>query len=140
MRKSTPLAAAILSTMASVVALAGPATAGPAASVIVPEQLQITITPLSNTPGLPSGPVSALLTCDPVGGSHRYAERACADLEAAKGDIAAVAPQPGAACLAVWRPVQISVTGRWRGQAIDFSQTQPEISCARVSHGYIFMI
>lgn len=78
------------------------------------------------------------LTCGPDGGTHPYAKEACAEIDAARGDIAAVPPLPNHGCLDVWDPVLIGVTGKWRGQEVLFSAFESNRGCAAISHGHIF--
>jgi hypothetical protein len=132
MRKLVLVAVALTSAMASGLLAVGPAAAA------APDLLKITISPTLTSPADQSA--AATLTCDPVGGTHKYAAEACADIAAAKGVIAAIPPRAGMACLPVWRPVEIKVTGVWKGLLIDFSETQTDISCAHIAHGYVFNI
>ncbi|MFC0528497.1 SSI family serine proteinase inhibitor [Phytohabitans kaempferiae] len=78
------------------------------------------------------------LTCDPEGGTHPYAKEACAEIDGARGDIAAVPRLPGYGCLDEWDPVLIGVTGRWRGQEVLFSSFESNRGCAAIRHGHIF--
>jgi hypothetical protein len=123
--------------LAAIVAGLGAATPA-AAATAVPAQLRIVITPLGLTGSPPGKTISATLTCDPIGGTHSHAAQACKDIAAAKGDIAAIPPQPMMGCLAVWQPVSITVRGTWSDKTIDFSGTDSNASCARISHGYVF--
>lgn len=135
MRRITVAVAALLSTMVAVAAFA----AAPAAAS-THSSLRITITPLATSSGVASSSVSALLQCDPPGGTHPYAEKACADIEAVHGDIAAIKPMPDRYCLAVWQPVKISVQGVWRWQKIDFGEIHSNLGCAMISHGHVFYL
>jgi hypothetical protein len=78
------------------------------------------------------------LTCAPDGGTHPHVKEACAEIDAARGDIGSVPSLPGHACPDVWDPVLIGVTGKWRGQEVLFSAFESNAGCAAISHGHIF--
>lgn len=78
------------------------------------------------------------LTCDPVGGTHPLAEKACADIEAAGGDIAAIPWLPGYGCVDEWDPVLIGVTGTWRGKEVLYSSFQSNRCYGKIRHGHVF--
>ncbi|TMQ93454.1 hypothetical protein ETD83_25650 [Actinomadura soli] len=83
-------------------------------------------------------PRYATLTCDPIGGTHKNAKAACAELALAIGDISKVPPQR-AFCLAVWIPVDAAATGSWKGVPIKpFSETITNDACASISYGHVF--
>ncbi|WUH96285.1 subtilase-type protease inhibitor [Spirillospora sp. NBC_00431] len=83
-------------------------------------------------------PRYATLTCEPAGGTHKNAAKACAELALAGGDIAKVPPQQGG-CLQVWIPVDAAAAGDWRGVPIKpFSRTITNDGCARIAHGHVF--
>jgi hypothetical protein len=84
----------------------------------------------------PSGTVT--LTCGPEGGTHPATKEACAEIDKAAGDIAAVPPLPGQGCTGVWDPVLIGVTGKWQGKEVLFSSFESNEGCARIRHGHIF--
>ena len=140
MRKLIMIIIVVLSASVSGLAFSGPAvaaTVGPAVAA-GPAALQLTITPLSSGPGVPGVLMSVTLTCGPAGGTHPYPEQACADIAAANGSIAAVPPRAGLGCLALWQPVEISASGIWGGKVVAFKETQANVGCARISHGYVF--
>jgi hypothetical protein len=78
------------------------------------------------------------LTCDPVGGTHPHAKEACAEIDAAGGDIAAVPGLPGYGCVDEWDPVLIGVTGTWRGKEVLFSSFESNRCYGAISHGHVF--
>jgi hypothetical protein len=82
-------------------------------------------------------PIVVQLSCDLVGNTHPYPAEACAEIEAANGDISAIPPQD-AACIAVWQPVEISVNGIVEGQVVEWSATESNEACAAISHGHLF--
>jgi hypothetical protein len=65
------------------------------------------------------------LTCDPDGGNHPNADAACAEIEAAGGDLAALPGEPGVLCTYIYDPVTVTATGTWRGQEVNYQQTFP---------------
>lgn len=71
----------------------------------------------------PDGEVvdTCTLTCDPAGGSHPNAEKACAQLSAAGGDIAAIPPEDRA-CPRIFDPVVLLAEGTWNGEDRGFKQ------------------
>lgn len=110
--------AAALAAMA-VLAQAAPAQArGPAAAYL------LTVTP-EHGPG-----TTRSLWCDPDGGTHDAASRACDQLEAANGVVARIPAQPGA-CTLEHAPVRVRADGRWHGQPRHFARTYPN-RCAAV--------
>src|SRR5512142_2468386 len=140
MRSIAKAAAIGLSIVAASLALTGnPASAGQVQPTTSTLLLTIS-TPI--TAGSTSGgvAVSAWLTCDPAGGDHPTPLNACADLAAAGGDVAAVPPLKGWGCVGLWDPVQISAVGTWRGQPVNFKAMVSNSGCARISHGYVFML
>jgi subtilisin inhibitor-like len=79
---------------------------------------------------------SATLTCLPTGGTHPYAELACADLMAAGGDISKIAPVPGhIMCPPVYIPYQLKAVGWWGWRPINYSRTAANDCDARAAAG-----
>ena len=64
---------------------------------------------------------SCTLTCEPAGGSHPNPEEACAQLAAAKGDIAGIPPR-NTVCPRIFDPVVLMAEGIWRGEERSFKQ------------------
>ncbi|MFF4269653.1 SSI family serine proteinase inhibitor [Streptomyces sp. NPDC001536] len=62
-----------------------------------------------------------LLLCDPPQGHGRAAE-ACAELEAADGDIAAL-PVKDTNCPMIYAPVTARAQGQWNGRPVDYTET-----------------
>ncbi|MFI0406957.1 SSI family serine proteinase inhibitor [Actinomadura sp. 3N508] len=120
-----------MSLVAGGVAVASPAVAaGPAGS---PTELKLSVIPQES-----GRPRYATLTCDPVGGTHKNAAAACAELALADGDISKVPPQRGG-CLQVWIPVDAAATGYWKGAPVKpFSKTITNDGCARIYYGHVF--
>jgi hypothetical protein len=80
----------------------------------------------------------ATLTCDPPGGSHPYAAKACEQLSQANGHIEEIPEDPGP-CPLIFDPVVATAVGVWRGEPRTFAQ-QYGNSCAaiRATGGVVF--
>ncbi|MFC4910860.1 SSI family serine proteinase inhibitor [Actinomadura gamaensis] len=77
--------------------------------------LRLTVSYPANTL---SGTRTVVLSCDPAGGSHPQAARACADLRAHHG---AVDHDPAEGiCPMIYRPVIARAVGRWHDRAVSF--------------------
>jgi hypothetical protein len=83
-------------------------------------------------------PRIAVLTCDPVGGTHPAATEACANLSTANGHFDAIHEQQAHACPMIYQPVTAKATGTWRGQPIDFAQTYPNRCTLESQTGSVF--
>ncbi|MGH3738732.1 MAG: SSI family serine proteinase inhibitor [Micromonosporaceae bacterium] len=57
----------------------------------------------------------ATVNCAPTGGSHPAPRRACGQLDAARGEIAAI-PATGDLCTTEYRPATVTASGIWRGE------------------------
>ena len=62
------------------------------------------------------------LTCEPTGGAHPRAAKACAALAKVAGDPARLTAKP-AMCTLEYAPITAEITGTWRGRAVDWSHT-----------------
>lgn len=65
-----------------------------------------------------SGTRAVTLRCDPPGGGHPAAARACAELEASGGKFEH--PPDGRMCTAVHAPVIARAEGQWNGEPVRF--------------------
>jgi hypothetical protein len=65
-----------------------------------------------------SGTHAVTLRCDPPGGRHPDAARACGELEESGGEFAH-APD-GRVCTAIYAPVVAQAKGRWHGRPVSF--------------------
>lgn len=93
---------------------------------------------LSVNPGAAPGPGrSVVLSCDPVGGNHPHAAAACADLQAANGNIGAVQGDHHM-CPMIYEPVTAQATGIWEGRQLDFTATYPNECQLQTSTGAVF--
>lgn len=86
----------------------------------------------------PQGTVTLTCGLNAPGGTHPYPREACAEIDAANGNIAAIPPMPGVGCTGLWDPVAIGATGTWQGMPVRFSDIESNAGCARISHGHVF--
>jgi hypothetical protein len=82
---------------------------------------------------------SAWLTCDPTGGTHRRAGRACAVLRLADGDPHSI-PAGDGFCTMEYAPVTATLRGRWHGQAVRYRETFGNRCTLRQATGQLFQI
>lgn len=76
------------------------------------------------------------LRCDPPGGGHPEAARACAELNASGGEFAH--PPDGRMCTAVRAPVVARAEGRWRGEPVRFRAEYDNDCAMRSRTGTVF--
>ncbi|MFE7855835.1 SSI family serine proteinase inhibitor [Streptomyces sp. NPDC057403] len=79
-----------------------------------------------------------LLMCDPPQG-HALAARACAELAAADGDIAALPPKD-VFCPMVYAPVSVHARGMWGGRQVEYAQTFPNGCAMSARTGSVFAL
>ncbi|MHB9858239.1 SSI family serine proteinase inhibitor [Streptomyces sp. YIM S03343] len=77
------------------------------------------------------GSRSSLLMCDPPQG-HAHAADACAELEAASGDIGAV-PHKEVICPMIYAPVTAQAEGVWNGKRVAYAHTFAN-TCEMTAH------
>ncbi|MFA1543322.1 SSI family serine proteinase inhibitor [Actinomadura monticuli] len=95
--------------------------------------LRLTLThPDRNT----SGTRTVTLRCDPPGGGHPEAARACAELAESDGGFAH--PPDGRMCTAVHAPVVARAEGRWRGRPTRFRAEFGNDCAMRARTGFVF--
>lgn len=130
------IAAGLAATAASATAL--PAAAAPGPNTTVP----LTSLVMTKSPALAtSGNASAsrvTLTCEPTGGTHPTAQAACDSLIAVNGDFGKLPPVRGVACITLWDPVTVRVTGTWRMQPVSFTETYSNDCVAAVMSDNVF--
>ncbi|MBC9727467.1 SSI family serine proteinase inhibitor [Streptomyces sp. TRM68367] len=79
-----------------------------------------------------------LLLCDPPRGHARAAE-ACADLDAADGDVARILTKD-AHCPMVYAPVTAHARGEWHGRPVEYRETFSN-GCVMAAHtGVVFAL
>ncbi|MFE0809092.1 SSI family serine proteinase inhibitor [Streptomyces sp. NPDC058794] len=107
--------------------------------------LLLTVTREDARPGIrPAAPAGArpgaargaLLLCDPPRG-HVRAERACAELDAARGRIADI-PARETHCPMIHAPVTAQARGQWRGQPVEYARTFPNACVMAALTGSVF--
>jgi len=77
------------------------------------------------------------LTCEPDGGGHPRAVRACAALTRAGGDPDRIRPRR-VYCMTVYAPVTAEMTGVWRGRNIRWQHTYGNACEMRRATGVLF--
>ncbi|WP_344415812.1 SSI family serine proteinase inhibitor [Amycolatopsis minnesotensis] len=85
-----------------------------------------------------TGRVAAVsLACDPARGTHPKSDSACAVLDSVNGDFARL-PLHDQACTLVYAPVEVTATGVYRGQRVDFRTTYPNRCAADAGSSGVF--
>ncbi|MGV9246406.1 SSI family serine proteinase inhibitor [Streptomyces sp. NPDC003710] len=79
-----------------------------------------------------------LLLCDPPRG-HSQAAQACAELEAAQGDIGRI-PAGHSLCPMLYAPVTVSARGEWDGRPVEYSHTFANSCELQASTGAVFAL
>ena len=64
------------------------------------------------------------LTCDPAGGAHPKAAKACVALRKAGGDPGRLPPAP-VLCTLEYAPITAQMTGTWKGAKVSWTKTFP---------------
>lgn len=77
------------------------------------------------------------LKCDPTGGNHPKSDSACAVLNSVNGDFSHL-PLHDQACTLVYAPVDVSATGTYRGQRVDFRTTYANRCAADAGSSGVF--
>lgn len=83
-----------------------------------------------------SGTHAVTLRCDPPGGRHPDAARACAELEESGGKFAH-APD-GRMCTQIYAPVVAQAKGRWHGRPVSFRTRYANDCVMRSRTGTVF--
>ncbi|EME55845.1 hypothetical protein H074_24095 [Amycolatopsis decaplanina DSM 44594] len=78
---------------------------------------QLFLTVGKGTGNTPLGAVRTL-TCDPDGGSHPHATKACDRLREVDGDFSKLQPKNNPVCPTLWSPVTVTAIGTWKGRSI----------------------
>jgi hypothetical protein len=79
-----------------------------------------------------------LLLCDPPHG-HAHAAEACAELDAAGGDIDAIPPK-GVFCPMIYAPVTTHARGMWNGRPVDYTKTFSNACVMAARTGDVFAL
>jgi hypothetical protein len=121
-----------LTAAALLLATAAPATAGPSAGG---DHLYLMVT---TGDGRSSDTRGTLLLCDPPQGHSRAAE-ACAQLDAADGDIDAV-PLADVYCPMLYAPVTVQARGQWNGLPVEYRRTFSNGCVMQARTGAVFAL
>ncbi|KEI43158.1 SSI family serine proteinase inhibitor [Saccharopolyspora rectivirgula] len=82
---------------------------------------------------------TAVLICDPAGGTHPKATEACADLDTVDGDLDALAAaHANTPCPLVYRPVTVSAEGVWNQRSVEFEKRYANACVAQTYTGSVF--
>ena len=97
-------------------------------------------TALVLTVAVPDGPAdTVVLECEPTGGSHPHARRACAELFAAKGKFEDLpGEQEHTSCTMEYRPVVAVAEGTWRGEHVEWEHEFGNGCTLRTATGSVF--
>ncbi|WP_170222933.1 SSI family serine proteinase inhibitor [Nonomuraea turkmeniaca] len=102
--------------------LSAPFCSLPAGAAVAGAKLRITVTPDAG-----GGAYTMRLTCDPDRGSHPRPAPACDVLRSVDGHIEDLDVNPGP-CTLIYLPVEVEVSGIWRGEPIEYQREFPN-SC-----------
>lgn len=80
---------------------------------------------------------SALLLCDPAGGTHGSPDKACSALHKAGGKLDTLAGD-NMRCTLEYSPVTATATGDWNGEPVRFQQEYPNLCALHAETGEIF--
>ncbi|GAB3961655.1 hypothetical protein GCM10029978_014440 [Actinoallomurus acanthiterrae] len=81
---------------------------------------------------------TAVLTCDPDGGTHLAPSAACDQLRGVEGRIADL-PEGTGACTLIYAPVRVTAQGRWNGSSRRYARTFfNRCAAIRATGGVIF--
>ncbi|MFF7749637.1 SSI family serine proteinase inhibitor [Streptomyces sp. NPDC007971] len=80
-----------------------------------------------------------LLLCDPVPLGFARAAEACAELEAAGGDIARI-PHTKVFCPMIFAPVTVHAHGQWNGRPVDYQETYSSKCVMDARTGSVFAL
>jgi hypothetical protein len=98
-------------------------------------------TSLTLTVAVPDGSAESVqLACDPPGGTHPNATRACAEVHAAQGDFNDLpGDQELAACTMDYRPVIAVAEGTWQGEHVSWEAEFSNDCVLRGATGTVFL-
>ncbi|MEU9559292.1 SSI family serine proteinase inhibitor [Streptomyces fumanus] len=125
----------LLAATALFVACAAPAQATVRGPEPAGDWLLLTVTRGDTRSGSTEG---TLLLCDPPRG-HAHADLACAELDRAGGDIAAV-PLRETHCPMIYSPVTAHAHGQWRGRPVEYTRTFPNTCVLAARTGAVFAL
>ncbi|MFB9908625.1 SSI family serine proteinase inhibitor [Allokutzneria oryzae] len=120
MRSGRLAVKAVLASAALAGVLAVPAAAG-TSGVQGAGPIALVLTVATGERALPAGH-TALLACEPLGGTHSRTHQACDRLREVQGEIPAMNYRKGA-CTDDYNPVTTTAVGTYRGRQISYSKT-----------------
>lgn len=81
-----------------------------------------------------------VLECHPAGGAHKFAQKACDDLERVQGDFRQMNVNLARACTMEYAPVTATLEGTWRGNQVNYTKTYPNSCVLQNETGVVFDI
>lgn len=81
---------------------------------------------------------TTLLECHPAGGTHKFAQKACTDLELVQGDFRKMRVNLARACTLEHLPVTAKLEGKWRGGIVSYTKTYPNACAMHNETGVLF--
>lgn len=81
------------------------------------------------------------LSCDPPGGTHPFAGKACRDLDRADGDFTRLPGWPEIpGCTRDYRPVTVTARGYWKHRPVNFQHTYGNDCVRKLESGPVFRL
>ncbi|WP_086819160.1 SSI family serine proteinase inhibitor [Allokutzneria sp. NRRL B-24872] len=117
------LAKAVLAGVLLAGVCTAPAMAAGSSGVRGAGPIALVLTVASGERALPAGH-TALLACEPLGGTHSRTHQACDRLREVYGDIARLSHREGP-CTDEYSPVTATAYGTYRGNAVSYTRTWP---------------
>lgn len=135
-KQATAVRGALLAAAALVAACPAPAAQAAARDAHSGNWLYLTVTRGDTRSGDMRG---TLLLCDPPLG-HAHAAEACAELEAADGDIGSLRANADAVCPMIYAPVTVRVFGQWHGRTVQNEKTFSNSCAMEAGTGEVFRL
>ncbi len=132
--RSRLLYSALIAAATATAVIAGPATAATAATA--PESI-LALTISHGEQPVPADR-TAVLSCDPAGGTHPEAGWACAEIAMTGGDLTTLYVGPARPCPLIYDPVTVTAHGWWQGQEISYTATFGNKCMLNVETGPVF--
>jgi hypothetical protein len=118
-------------------ALTPAAHAAPTAPAAPPHE--VTFMNLSVQPEQARDARTAVLTCDPAGGTHPNAAAACQTLATANGDFQALpTAHSNVVCPQIYKPVVFTARGTWHDKPVQFQKKFANACQASAQTGQVF--
>jgi hypothetical protein len=81
---------------------------------------------------------TAVLGCEPAGGTHPHAQEACEELGKVDGDFDALSVDPKRVCPLVYDPVTVTAEGWWHGRMVQYAKTYGNVCQLEGTTGPVF--